>query len=156
MEMFHVTLSMNVESILEHGLRPSKCGLDGPGIYLWKGPLETAVREADFSLSDNHYEMSSAEYEAFTKELVMLTVEVPDDTAFTVDWPEYAVVNNGIISPACVRVVERLDVLLEQCFHASGVVQLIAAAEKSCNNIDDSSIVSKGFSRKTQEAIGLE
>ncbi len=156
MEMFHVTPYDNVQSILKHGLRPSKGGLDGPGIYLWKGPLEAAVREADFSLSDNHYEMSSAEYEAFTKGLVMLAVEVPDDTVFTVDWPEYVVVNNGTISPACVRVVERLDVLLEQCFSTSGVVQLIAAAEKSCINIDDSSVVSKGFSRKTQEVIGIE
>lgn len=129
MEFFHVTLQKNVESIFANGLAPSKDGLDGPGVYLWKGPLEDAVREADWSLSDNHSEMSSEEYEAFTKGLVMLSVTVPDDAVFSVEWPEYVVWDVRLVPREQVSLVGSFFDLLERIYPPAGVSEIVAEAE---------------------------
>lgn len=98
---YHITLQSHLQDILFSGLKPSKSGLDGPGLYLWKGPLDAAVKEADLSLYDNHDELSDAEYKAFTKALIMLSVKLPDNASFTVEWPEYVVYPNSV-APSCI------------------------------------------------------
>ena len=127
-ELYHVTLRGNVESILAEGLRPSKGGLDGPGVYLWKGPLANAIKEADWSLSDNHSEMSQEEYEAFTRGLVMLAVTVPGGAEFAVEWQEYVVLDGGVIPAGCVVSLGSFDALLERFYPRQSVPEIIEGA----------------------------
>lgn len=131
MKLFHVTMQDNVAGILANGLLPSKSGLDGPGVYLWRGPLEDAIREADLSLSDVHSKMSGEEYEAFTKQLVLLAVEFPDDVAFSVEWPEYVVFNNGAIPQEWVTSIGSLYSLLDRFPARQSISELISDAKES-------------------------
>lgn len=133
MEFFHVTLLKNVESILENGLLASKGGLDGPGVYLWRGPLEDAVREADWSLSDNHCEMSQDEYDAFTKGLVMLAVDVPGGTVFSVEWPEYVVWDCNVVPRSQIVSLGCFHDLLERYSPRKSVLDVIVEATEKAN-----------------------
>lgn len=101
MLFYHITKRENVQSILERGLRPSEFGLDGPGVYMWKGPLVNAISEADWSLSDNHYKMTDSEYAEFKQQLAVVSITLPTDTKFSVDYPEY-VVHKDAIPASCI------------------------------------------------------
>lgn len=93
---YHVTRDENVESILSTGLRASKSGLDGSGVYLFRGPITEAVKEAALSLADNHYQLSDAEFLDYIRDLSVLAVDLPADATFTVEYPEYAVYAHNI------------------------------------------------------------
>lgn len=129
MVFYHITLRENLECILAEGLCPSSGGLDGPGVYLWKGPLADAVREADFSLSDNHYEMSQADYKTFTQQLVMLAVTVPDNAVFSVEWSEYVVWNVELVPPERVNSLGSFYDLLEKFYPRSDIARIVEEAE---------------------------
>lgn len=102
---YHVTPTRNVSSILKEGIRPSQSGLDGPGVYVWKGPLEEAVRNADISLSDNHYDLSAEEYNDFCKSLTLLEVTLGSrEMPIAVQWEDYCVLTESI-PPECVKEV---------------------------------------------------
>lgn len=93
---YHISPRKNRESILATGLRRGKSGLDGAGVYLWKGPEEQFVKEADMSLSDSHYEMQDSELLEFYKTLDAFEVKYSKSTPILQEWPEYLVldVNN--------------------------------------------------------------
>lgn len=102
---YHVTLERNVPSILKEGIKPSRSGLDGPGVYVWKGPLDKAVRNADISLSDNHYDLSAEKYNDFCKSLTLLEITLGSrDLPISVEWDDYCVLK-GTVPPDCVREV---------------------------------------------------
>lgn len=86
MEAYHVTRKNNVDSILKWGIQASKRGLDGPGVYLWCGPLENAIHKASDSLRDSYYEMSDDEFLNYLKELEVIKAYVPDDAEITVHY----------------------------------------------------------------------
>lgn len=114
MQFYHITKEENVQSILDSGLHPSKSGLDGPGVYLWKGPLSSAISEADLSLSDNHFQMTESEYSAFKKQLAVLAVTLPFHSTFSVEFPEY-VVYSDTISANCIAYCGSFFDLVESC-----------------------------------------
>ena len=96
MLFYHITKRENVQSILKKGLYPSRSGLDGPGVYLWRGPLTKALSEADLSLSDNHYDMTDCEYAEFKRQLAVIIVTLPSHAKFAVEYPEYVVYKDVI------------------------------------------------------------
>lgn len=114
MQFYHITREENVQSILDSGLHPSKSGLDGPGVYLWKGPLSSAISEADLSLSDNHFQMTESEYSAFKKQLAVLAVTLPLHSTFSAEFPEYVVYSDNI-SASCIAYCGSFFDLVESC-----------------------------------------
>ncbi len=87
---YHITPTVNVPNILSAGLRPSRSGLDGPGVYVFRGPLSAAVREADLSLTDSLSD-TGTDMLAFFRTLSILEVNYSDEDAVSVAWPEYFV-----------------------------------------------------------------
>lgn len=95
-EGYHITFAKNVESILRHGLRASKGGCDGPGVYIWVGPIKKAIRNADIDLSDNHYEMTPEEYDAFCGTLAVIKAAWPKDAVVSAEWEDYIVLQDPV------------------------------------------------------------
>lgn len=76
---YHITRTRSLPNIMKFGIRASGNGLDGPGVYLWDGPLENALKNAFNSLEDNHYDMSDDSFMEFIKELEVIEVTIPDE-----------------------------------------------------------------------------
>lgn len=92
---YHITPTVNVPNILSAGLRPSRSGLDGPGVYVFRGPLSDAVREADLSLTDS-LSGTGTDMLAYFRTLSILEVTCSDEDAVTVAWPEYFVFRDHV------------------------------------------------------------
>lgn len=102
MKAYHVTFEKYKDSIIKEGLRVSKGGLDGPGVYAWLGPIEKAIKSADISLSDNHYNFSNEEFDKFLKTLCVFEIEYNELTPISIAWDDYIMFKNAI-SPEKLR-----------------------------------------------------
>ena len=86
---YHFTLSCHKDSILQTGLRRSKSGLDGPGVYAYKSPLRKALSEAALSIADSHYPNNC---DHVFDDLIVIEVEY-DEKDVTVEWDDYIVLD---------------------------------------------------------------
>ncbi|MCM1220109.1 MAG: hypothetical protein NC548_37025 [Lachnospiraceae bacterium] len=96
MKLYHISLFKHKESIEREGIKVSPSGLDGPGIYAWIGPFSEAMKNADESLSDNHYELNDEELHELYKTFCVFEIDVPDGVECSVIWPEYLVLKNPV------------------------------------------------------------
>ena len=86
---YHFALSQHKNSILETGLRRSKSGLDGPGIYIYKAPLRKALSEAGLSIADSHYPNDCSHVFA---NLIVLEIQY-DEKDISIEWADYIVLD---------------------------------------------------------------
>lgn len=100
MKYYHITPTKNLESILKTGLRPSDYGIDGPGLYVWNGPLIDAIREASLSFSDFWYKLLWTEISNKMKECSVLEVEIDEEPL--INWGEYSVFAHGTDKVKCI------------------------------------------------------
>lgn len=92
MFVYHVSPNKNRESISRTGIRRSKGGIDGPGIYVWVGDLCDAIENADISLTD-----SWDGDETKLKNLDVWRAEISDDTPTLMEWEDYIVLDIDVI-----------------------------------------------------------
>lgn len=104
MKAYHITKNENLESILKGGLNTGN-GIDGPGVYVYKGPLNTAIREADLSLRDSWYQLSEKEINTKLSHLRILKFDYDESEEISVSWPEYLVFKNPI-APNRIKIIE--------------------------------------------------
>lgn len=95
MKYYHITPTKNLESIFANGLRISRSGMDGPGLYVWNGPLEEAIKNGWFSLRDSHYEKTNDEFNKLLDELSMLEVEIEEEPIIDYGFGDYCVFAYG-------------------------------------------------------------
>lgn len=120
---YHVTPLKHRKSIEEKGILVSRSGLDGPGVYAFCGPLEKAVKNADISLSDNHYQMPPQEFNDFLKTLCLFEIEYDSTAKISVEWDDYLVFTEDI-SPKAIRCVGVLLDLAEEVWQKSNAEKM--------------------------------
>lgn len=112
MKLYHITLNANRESIEEKGILTSKSGIDGPGVYVFNGPLSEALKNADLSLSDSWDTMSDDELNQYYKTLIVFEADLPDDIDCTIIWEDYRVLREAI-SPDKIKFIGNFYELLK-------------------------------------------
>lgn len=136
MIFYHVSSNTNRASILKHGLFPSTSGLDGPGLYLWKGTQPQAVIEACISLSDSNPEIN-------LQTLDVWGVSVPDGHIDTALWPEYGCFQISNVKAHSLSLLGDLDSLAKAAFTLPEIRLLsnprVAMCYGKLNKIDERS-----------------
>lgn len=104
---YHFTLSANKDSILKTGLRRSKSGLDGPGVYVYKAPLRKALSEAALSIADSHWPNNCDHIFA---DLIVFEIEY-DKATVRVEWDDYVVLDVDTVPAGRVKYIGEFHTL---------------------------------------------